>query len=99
MSPKPRALYRTSGNPNPPGRRARYAALLPLPPGEGRGEGQPAIQTPHIEPHNTSAWAQYTVQLPVGDAVAQRVASLSMHPGLQAADQQRNVATLVAACA
>ena len=76
------------------------------------------IVTPHLEPHNTSAWAQYTVQvpnreamqeqlkqvgiptavhypiplnkqlavadasvhLPVGDAVAQRVMSLPMHP-------------------
>ena len=34
-------------NPNP---QSRYAALFPRPPGEGRGEGQPAIQTPHIEP-------------------------------------------------
>ena len=83
--------------------------------------------TPYIEPHNQSAWAQYTVQvpareqvqeilkaagvptavhypiplnkqpavadaaaqLPVGDAVAQRVLSLPMHPYLSAADQQR----------
>jgi UDP-2-acetamido-2-deoxy-ribo-hexuluronate aminotransferase len=81
--------------------------------------------TPHIEAHNTSAWAQYTVQvpnrervqvqlqaagiptavhypiplnqqpavadpqaqLPVGDAVAQKVMSLPMHPGLDAATQ------------
>jgi UDP-2-acetamido-2-deoxy-ribo-hexuluronate aminotransferase len=77
-----------------------------------------AIFTPYIEPHNSSAWAQYTiqvpnreafqlkqagiptavhypiplnkqpavadatVQLPVGDAVAQRVMSLPMHPYL-----------------
>jgi UDP-2-acetamido-2-deoxy-ribo-hexuluronate aminotransferase len=78
------------------------------------------IKTPYIEPHNTSAWAQYTVQvlqrsqvqalshaagiptvvhyptplnqqpavadtnakLPVGDAVAQKVLSLPMHPYL-----------------
>jgi UDP-2-acetamido-2-deoxy-ribo-hexuluronate aminotransferase len=78
------------------------------------------IVTPYIEPHNTSAWAQYTiqvpnreamqeqlkeagiptavhypiplnkqpavvdatVQLPEGDAVAQRVMSLPMHPYL-----------------
>jgi UDP-2-acetamido-2-deoxy-ribo-hexuluronate aminotransferase len=77
-----------------------------------------SITTPYLEPHNTSAWAQYTihvpnretlqeqlkqagiptavhypiplnkqpavadasVQLPVGDAVAQRVMSLPMHP-------------------
>ena len=76
--------------------------------------------TPHVEPHNTSAWAQYTVRvpnrehvqeclkqagiptavhypiplnkqpavanavakLPVGDAMAQRVMSLPMHPYL-----------------
>ncbi|MFZ3125633.1 MAG: DegT/DnrJ/EryC1/StrS family aminotransferase, partial [Acidovorax sp.] len=76
--------------------------------------------TPHIDAHNTSAWAQYTIQvsnrgavqeklkaagiptavhypiplnqqpavadpharLPVGDAVAQRVMSLPMHPYL-----------------
>lgn len=89
--------------------------------------------TPHIEPHNQSAWAQYTiqvptareevqerlkaagvpstvhypiplnqqpavadaaVQLPVGDAVAQRVLSLPMHPYLTVADQQTIVAAL-----
>jgi UDP-2-acetamido-2-deoxy-ribo-hexuluronate aminotransferase len=87
----------------------------------------PPIQTPHLEPHNTSAWAQYTiqvpnrealqeqlkqagiptavhypiplnkqpavadanVQLPVGDAVAQRVMSLPMHPYLDEASIQR----------
>lgn len=81
-----------------------------------------SITTPYLEPHNTSAWAQYTVQvpnrealqeqlkqagiptavhypiplnkqpavadasvqLPVGDAVAQRVMSLPMHPYLEA---------------
>src|SRR5690606_26885498 len=26
-------------------------------------EGDAAIQLPHVEPHNTSAWAQYTVQV------------------------------------
>lgn len=78
------------------------------------------MQTPYLEPHNTSAWAQYTIQVPnrealqeqlrqagiptavhypiplnkqpavvdssvqllVGDAVAQRVVSLPMHPYL-----------------
>ena len=97
----------------------RYAALLPPPPGEGGGEGE-NITTPYIEPHNTSAWAQYTIrvnnrdavqeklkaagiptavhypiplnrqpavadpaaQLPVGDALAQRVLSLPTHPYL-----------------
>ena len=85
--------------------------------------------TPHVAAGNTSAWAQYTVQvaqreqvqaklqaagiptavhypiplnkqpavadaaaqLPVGDAVAQRVMSLPMHPYLSAADQERIV--------
>ena len=93
--------------------------------------------TPHIEAHNTSAWAQYTVQvpqrsqvqaqlqaagiptavhypiplnqqpavadphskLPVGDAVAQKVMSLPMHPGLDAAMQARIAAALQQACA
>lgn len=34
---------------------ARYATLL---------QQAPTITLPHIEPHNTSAWAQYTVQVP-----------------------------------
>lgn len=88
--------------------------------------------TPYIEPHNQSAWAQYTVQvpareqvqerlkaagvptavhypvplnqqpavadsaaqLPVGDAMAQRVMSLPMHPYSGAADQERIVQVL-----
>jgi UDP-2-acetamido-2-deoxy-ribo-hexuluronate aminotransferase len=91
--------------------------------------------TPHVAAGNTSAWAQYTVQvaqreqvqaklqttgiptavhypiplnkqpavadaaaqLPVGDAVAQRVMSLPMHPYLSAADQETIVAALLAA--
>lgn len=82
------------------------------------------IATPYLEPHTTSAWAQYTIQvpyrealqeklkqagiptvvhypiplnkqpavvdakaqLPVGDAVAQRVMSLPMHPYLDETD-------------
>ena len=99
----------------------RYAALLPPPPREGGGGGEGEnITTPYIEPHNTSAWAQYTIrvnnrdavqeklkaagiptavhypiplnrqpavadpaaQLPVGDALAQRVLSLPTHPYL-----------------
>ena len=85
------------------------------------------LTTPFIEPHNTSAWAQYTIQvenrdevqeclkaqdiptavhypiplnkqpavadvnavLPVGDAVAQRVISLPMHPYLTKKEQQQ----------
>lgn len=101
----------------------RYTALL----------NQAGITTtPHIEPHNQSAWAQYTIQvehrdavqtklkaagiptavhyptplnqqpavadpraqLPVGDAVAQKVMSLPMHPGLDAATQDRIVHAL-----
>lgn len=96
----------------------RYAQLL----------GQHGISTvPHIEEYNTSAWAQYTIQvdsreqvleqlkaagiptavhypiplnkqpavadfnmhLPVGDAVAQKVASLPMHPYLDEGSIQR----------
>lgn len=95
-------------------------------------ESHVAIKTPHVEPHNTSAWAQYTVQvpnrdqlqerlksagipttvhypvplnrqpavadataqLPVGDALAQRVMSLPMHPYLHAAEQERLAAAL-----
>jgi len=105
-------------------------ASLPPPLGEGRGGGHTTpitpITPPHIEPHNTSAWAQYTVQvadreqlqerlkaagiptavhypiplnrqpavadpaayLPVGDALAQKVLSLPMHPYLDAEAQQ-----------
>ena len=85
------------------------------------------VATPYLEPHNTSAWAQYTVQvphrealqeqlkqagipttvhypiplnkqpavaddiaqLPVGDAVAQFVLSLPMHPSMNIDDQIR----------
>jgi UDP-2-acetamido-2-deoxy-ribo-hexuluronate aminotransferase len=49
---------------------ARYAELLPHPLGEGRVEGCSAsITLPYIEPHNTSAWAQYTIRVPTRDAV------------------------------
>jgi UDP-2-acetamido-2-deoxy-ribo-hexuluronate aminotransferase len=92
-----------------------------------------SITTPYLEPHNTSAWAQYTVQvpnreamqeqlkqagiptavhypiplnkqpavadasvqLPVGDAVAQRVISLPIGSTLSSADQERIVQTLL----
>ena len=107
----------------------RYADLLLPPLGEGRDGGQPTLQLPHIEPHNTSAWAQYTIQvenreqfqqalkeqgiptavhypiplnkqpavanpqaqLPVGDAIAQRVVSLPMHPYLNESTAQQVV--------
>jgi UDP-2-acetamido-2-deoxy-ribo-hexuluronate aminotransferase len=87
------------------------------------------VVIPYLEPHNTSAWAQYTiqvpnrealqeqlkqagiptavhypiplnkqpavadasVQLPVGDAVAQRVMSLPMHPYLDRASIEKIV--------
>ena len=49
----------------------RYADLLPLPQaGEGRGEG---CILPHIEPHNTSVWAQYTIQVLNRDPVQERL--------------------------
>jgi UDP-2-acetamido-2-deoxy-ribo-hexuluronate aminotransferase len=95
-------------------------------------KAQPILITPHIDPHNTSAWAQYTIQvpnrdamqeqlkqagiptavhypiplnkqpavsdataqLPVGDAVAQRVMSLPMHPYLDDGSIQRIVQDL-----
>jgi UDP-2-acetamido-2-deoxy-ribo-hexuluronate aminotransferase len=88
--------------------------------------------TPHIHPHNVSAWAQYTIRvdnrdavqeglkragvptavhypiplnrqpavadaaahLPVGDAAAQRVLSLPMHPYLEERIQEYIVAAL-----
>jgi UDP-2-acetamido-2-deoxy-ribo-hexuluronate aminotransferase len=94
----------------------------------------PAIQTPYLEPHNTSAWAQYTIQvphrealqeqlkqadiptavhypiplnkqlavadataeLPVGDAVAQRVMSLPMHPYLDEAQIKHVASSMLA---
>jgi UDP-2-acetamido-2-deoxy-ribo-hexuluronate aminotransferase len=89
--------------------------------------------TPHLEPDNTSAWAQYTIQvdnraevqeklkaqgiptavhypiplnkqpavadesviLPVGDAIAERVMSLPMHPYLTIEAQEKIVQALV----
>lgn len=88
--------------------------------------------TPYIEPHNTSAWAQFTIQvdnreqvqarlkeqgiptavhypiplnkqlavadpnadLPVGDAVAEAVMSLPMHPYMAQLDQKKIVEEL-----
>jgi UDP-2-acetamido-2-deoxy-ribo-hexuluronate aminotransferase len=84
-------------------------------------QSKSSVVIPYLDPHNTSAWAQYTIQvssreelqeklklagiptvvyypiplnkqpavvdptarLPVGDALAQRVMSLPMHPHLQ----------------
>lgn len=109
----------------------RYATLLSPSQGEGGGEGQ-HITAPHIETHNQSAWAQYTIQvfnrpqvqstlqqqgiptavhypiplnqqpavadpatrLAVGDAVAQKVLSLPMHPYLDEGSLQRVVQAL-----
>ena len=52
----------------------RYAALLPPPPREGGGEGEGEnITTPYIEPHNTSAWAQYTIRVNNRDAVQEKL--------------------------
>jgi UDP-2-acetamido-2-deoxy-ribo-hexuluronate aminotransferase len=52
----------------------RYSALLPLPLGEGGGEGCTAsITLPYIEPYNTSAWAQYTIRVQGRDAVQERL--------------------------
>lgn len=90
------------------------------------------LTTPYLESHNTSAWAQYTIQvdnraeiqeklqeqgiptavhypiplnkqpavadtnvwLPVGDAIAERVMSLPMHPYLSLDAQEKIVNTL-----
>jgi UDP-2-acetamido-2-deoxy-ribo-hexuluronate aminotransferase len=95
-----------------------YSELLKCHPRESGDPSSASLITPHIESHNTSAWAQYTiqvpkrealqeklkqagiptavhypiplnkqpavadvkVQVPVGDAVAQRVMSLPMSP-------------------
>jgi len=92
-----------------------------------------AVTTPYLESHNTSGWAQYTIQitnrealqeqlkqagistavhyptplnkqpavadakaqLPVGEAVAQRVLSLPMHPYLNEANQRMITKTLL----
>lgn len=89
--------------------------------------------TPYLEPYNTSAWAQYTIQvdnrteiqkelqeqgvptavhypiplnkqpavadtnvwLPVGDAIAERVMSLPMHPYLSLGTQEKIVTALL----
>ncbi len=93
---------------------------------EERSDAAIHIQTPHIEPYNTSVYAQYTIQvdnreqvqaklkeagiptavhypiplnkqpavadataqLPVGDAVAEKVMSLPMHPYMTYEDQR-----------
>jgi UDP-2-acetamido-2-deoxy-ribo-hexuluronate aminotransferase len=103
----------------------RYAQLL----------GDAGIAAPFVEAHNSSAWAQYTVQvkgrdrvqerlkaagiptavhypiplnrqpavkddaasLPVGDAIADRVMSLPMHPYLSGEQSQAVVAALASA--
>ncbi len=52
----------------------RYAALLPPPRREGGGGGEGEnITTPYIEPHNTSAWAQYTIRVNNRDAVQEKL--------------------------
>jgi UDP-2-acetamido-2-deoxy-ribo-hexuluronate aminotransferase len=110
-----------------------YNKLLNCHPREGGDPSFEPIVTPYLEPHNTSAWAQYTIQvanrealqeqlkkvgiptavhyplplnkqpavadaiaqLPVGDAVAQRVMSLPMHPYLTSEQQIEVRASLV----
>jgi UDP-2-acetamido-2-deoxy-ribo-hexuluronate aminotransferase len=94
---------------------------------EGGDPSSVSLITPYVEPYNTSAWAQFTIQvpnrealqeklkqagiptavhypiplnkqpavadgtakLPVGDAVAQRVMSLPMHPYLDKTSIQK----------
>ena len=36
-------------------------------------QSPPAIQTPYLEPHNTSAWAQYTLQVPNREALQEKL--------------------------
>lgn len=54
-----------------------YNALLhgsePLLANEPTRSASQAIVTPHLEPHNTSAWAQYTVQVPNREAVQEQL--------------------------
>ena len=116
----------------------RYTTLLPPRQLEGEGGEKSTftITAPHIESHNTSAWAQYTVQvphreqmqdqlklwdipttvhyplplnqqpavadtsalLPVGDAAAQSVLSLPIHPYLDVHIIQRIVQAIVDGC-
>lgn len=110
-----------------------YNKLLMCHPREcGDPLSQPVV-TPHLEPHNTSAWAQYTVQvfdrenlqehlkqagiptavhypiplnkqpavadesvqLTVGNMVAQRVMSLPMHPYLDKNDIEKVIDSLI----
>jgi len=103
----------------------RYSELLQTHPVTDADQSYLSVITPHLEPYNTSAWAQYTIQvsnrevlqeklnqagrptavhypipmnkqpavadfstqLPVGDAVAQQVMSLPMHPYMNNEDQ------------
>lgn len=110
----------------------RYTALFQA----QSKSGATAVVTPFVQPHNTSVWAQYTVQvsnrpqvqqmlkeasiptavhypiplnrqpavadatvkLPVGDAVAEHVMSLPMHPYLDPAAQQGIVRRIEQGC-
>jgi len=49
---------------------AGYTALISLLRGDVADEAIHAIHPPHIEPHNTSVYAQYTIQVDNRDAVA-----------------------------
>jgi UDP-2-acetamido-2-deoxy-ribo-hexuluronate aminotransferase len=104
-----------------------YNNLLACHHREGGDPSSVSLITPYVEPYNTSAWAQFTIQvpnrealqeklkqagiptavhypiplnkqpavadgtakLPVGDAVAQRVMSLPMHPYLDKTSIQK----------
>jgi UDP-2-acetamido-2-deoxy-ribo-hexuluronate aminotransferase len=37
------------------------------------GQSLSSIHPPHIDPHNTSAWAQYTIQVPYREALQERL--------------------------
>mgnify|MGYP000744642894 CR=1 FL=1 len=38
-----------------------------------RANAPASIQLPHLEPHNTSAWAQYTIQVPNREALQEQL--------------------------
>ena len=114
---------------------SRYSELFAEQGNVGRGFSPTNLQviTPFIESHNTSVYAQYTIQvdnrdqvqaklneagiptavhypiplnkqpavadknveLPIGDAIAEKVMSLPMHPYMTEADQQKVVVSLM----
>ena len=50
-----------------------YTKLLGCDPRENGNKSSELIVTPYIEPHNTSAWAQYTVRVPNREALQEQL--------------------------